>query len=432
MSGRTPRALEAQARALREHAVDLDPADVAWSLATTRSPFEERAVVLGDHSDGLTALAAGLPATDVVTGTAEKPGPVVFVFPGQGSQWLGMGRELAASCPVFAARLAKCAAALAPYTELRLDGPFEAADVVQPALWAVMVSLAAVWQAAGVAPDAVVGHSQGEIAAAVVAGMLSLEDGARVVALRSRVLTKLAGRGGMLAVEQAADVVREWIVPWGEALSVAAVNGPQSTVVSGEPAALRELADAVDVRTRLIPVDYASHSAQVEQLREEILDALAGISPRPGRIPMVSAMTGERLVTADPAYWYASLREPVEFARAVGVLTASGHRAFIEVSPHPVLTGAMNAVTGTLRRDDGGPDRLLRSFAEAYVRGVAVDWAAVLPQAGKVDLPTYAFQRERYWLGRPNVAFGASDAPKPVEREFVRLVNAGGVACTVR
>nr|WP_206793905.1 type I polyketide synthase [Amycolatopsis sp. MtRt-6] len=419
VSGRTPRALAAQARALREHVTDLDPADVAWSLATTRSPFEERAVVLGDHADGLAALAAGLPAAGVVTGTADAPGPVVFVFPGQGSQWLGMGRELAASCPVFAARLAECAAALAPYTDLNLDDP-ESADVVQPALWAVMVSLAEVWRAAGVSPDAVVGHSQGEIAAAVVAGILSLEDAARVVALRSRVLTKLAGRGGMLAVEQAADVVREWIVPWGARLSVAAVNGPQSTVVSGEPAALRELADAVDVRTRLIPVDYASHSAQVEELREEILGALDGISPRPGRIPMVSAMTGEHLVDAGPAYWYASLREPVEFARAAGVLTGSGHRTFVEVSPHPVLTGAMSdaaVVTGTLRRDDGGPSRLLRSFAEAYVRGVEVDWAAVLPRAGKVDLPTYAFQRERHWLDpeppeRPNVALVAFNAPK--------------------
>ena len=249
LSGRTAGGLAAQAERLAVHMAarpDLDPADVAWSLAVTRSLFEHRAVVLGRDRDELTAalgaVAAGAPAAGAVTGTVGTgAGKVVFVFPGQGGQWAGMGRELAGCCPVFAERLADCGAALAPHVDWDLeqvlagaDG-FEVADVVQPALWAVMVSLAAAWQAAGVTPDAVVGHSQGEIAAACVAGILSLEDGARMVALRSRALRALAGRGGMLSVAEPAAAVRARLAPWGGRLSVAVVNGPSATVVAGTP-----------------------------------------------------------------------------------------------------------------------------------------------------------------------------------------------------
>ncbi|MFH8559249.1 type I polyketide synthase [Streptomyces celluloflavus] len=431
VSGEGAAGLAAQAGRLREHVLarpEVAAGDVAWSLATTRSGFEHRAVVLGSAREeltaGLAAVATAQPAVNVVTGTVPPTGVgnTVFVFPGQGSQWVGMGRELAEVSPVFAARLGECAAALKPYVKWELADVlagrhgFEAADVVQPALWAVMVSLAAVWQAAGVQPDAVVGHSQGEIAAAAVAGVLSLDDAAKVVALRSKTLTTLAGRGGMMSIAEAADAVRERIAPFGERLSLAAVNGPSATVVSGEPEALRELADSCpeSVRTRVIPVDYASHSAQVDDLREEILSVLDGIAPREASIPMISAMSGEMLTgpELDPAYWYASLRETVEFERAVRMLGEDGHRTFLEVSPHPVLTGAIDdtldadaadgegtVVVGTLRREDGGAERLLTSFGAAYVRGVPVDWAGVLGSGATVELPTYAFQRRRYWLG---------------------------------
>src|SRR5450755_3065352 len=271
-----------------------------------------------------------------------------------------MGRELAAACPVFAARLAQCGAALAPYVGWDLGEVLagaagapglEAAEVVQPVLWAVMVSLAAVWRAAGVVPDAVAGHSQGEIAAAVVAGVLSLEDGARVVALRSRALGVLAGRGAMVSVAEPAARVRDRIAPWGVRLAVAAVNGPAATVVSGESGAVAELiavCAAAGVRTRPVPVDYASHSAQVEGSGEEIVAALAGITAGPARVPMVSAMTGQWLAgpEAGAGYWYESLRAPVEFDRAVRVLAEAGHRVFIEVSPHPVLTAAITETLG--------------------------------------------------------------------------------------
>jgi candicidin polyketide synthase FscB len=428
VSGRIAAALRAQAGRLAAFVAarpELDPGDVGWSLATTRPGFEHRAVITGSGRDellaGLSAVEAAEPAAGVVTGSVPPgggAGRVVLVFPGQGGQWAGMGRELAASSPVFAARLAECGRALAPYVDWSLDDvladarALERVDVVQPALWAVMVSLAAVWEAAGVTPDAVVGHSQGEIAAACAAGILSLEDAAAVVALRSRALTALAGRGAMASVAEPADRVRERLASYGERLSVAAVNGPAATVVSGEPQAVAELAaasEAEGIRARILPVDYASHSAQVEEIRAEILAALEGISPVPGRVPMVCAMTGEmvRGPELDAGYWYGSLRSPVEFDRAVRVLADAGYQVFIEASPHPVLTAAINGtledagaeapvVTGTLRRDDGGPARLLASLAETHVRGVHVNWPAVL-SGQPVELPTYAFQRQHYW-----------------------------------
>ena len=378
---------------------------------------------------GLAAVASGRPAPNVVTGTAPagSPGRAVFVFPGQGSQWAGMGRDLAAASPVFAARLAECGAALSRYVEWDLDdvlaGELETADVVQPALWAVMVALAAAWQAAGVLPAAVAGHSQGEIAAATVAGILTLDDAARVVALRSRALRVLAGRGAMASVAEPTARVRDRLTAWDGRLSVAAVNGPAATVVSGDPDAVRELVAACEadgVRAKVLPVDYASHCAQVDQIRGDVLGALDGLTPAPAQIPMISTMTGRWLQgpEADAAYWYDSVRSPVEFEQAITALTAAGHQAFIEVSPHPVLTAAMAEtapaafVTGTLRRDDGGPVRLLTALAAAHVRGWAANWAAVLPPGSRVDLPTYAFQRQRYWpsaraqagTGRPATA----------------------------
>ncbi len=460
VSGRSAAALAGQAGRLREFALanpELAPKDVAWSLATTRSTFENRAVVVGSGREelaaGLAAVATGQPAAGVATGVAahDGPGRTVFVFPGQGSQWLGMGRGLAECSPVFAARLKECAEALAPFVDWSLDDVlagdlgFEAADVVQPALWAVMVSLAAVWEAAGVAPDAVVGHSQGEIAAACVAGILSLEDSARVVALRSKALTVLAGKGGMLSIAEPADRVRERMVPFGDRVSLAAVNGPASTVVSGEPSALQELTEACEaegVRARLIPVDYASHSAQVDALEDDILRVLEGITPGPARVAMVSAMTGEMLAgpELDAGYWYASLRASVEFDRAVRVLAEDGHRVFVEASPHPVLTGAItdtlddvgvsaSIVTGTLRRDEGGSERLLASLAEAYVNGVRIDWSTVLEPGTPVALPTYAFQHQRFWPRMEPPAGPVAQAGKGTEAEagFWAAVESGDV-----
>ncbi|HTF50115.1 MAG TPA: type I polyketide synthase, partial [Pseudonocardia sp.] len=437
VSAQTPTSLVAQAERLAAHISadpELDPADVSWSLATTRTTFEHRAVVLGATRDellgGLTAVAARHPAAGVVTGVATTPDPTVFVFPGQGSQWAGMGRELARTSPVFAARLAECEQALSPYVGWTLSHvlageegapSLERVDVVQPALWAVMVSLAAVWQAAGVRPDAVVGHSQGEIAAAVIAGILTLDDAARVVALRSQALTALSGRGGMLSIAEPVDLVEARLVSRTGEVAIAAVNGPDATVASGDLDALRQLLAECErdgVRARFLPVDYASHGPQVDDIRDEVLRLLSEISPQPATLPMVSAMTGEHLVgpEAGAEYWYASLRAPVQFDRAIRGLRQGGYGLFVEVSAHPVLTAAVEAilesmagtagearagaapvVVGTLRRDDGGVARMLESLAELHVRGVPLDWRGVLAGGAGVELPTYAFERQRFW-----------------------------------
>ncbi|GAB1639956.1 type I polyketide synthase [Krasilnikovia sp. MM14-A1259] len=445
VSGRSAQGLDGQAARLREWLTarpEPTAADVAWSLASTRSFFEHRAVVIGGDRGELAAGLADL-SGPAVTGVARSQPGTVFVFPGQGSQWVGMGRELASVSPVFAARLGECERALAPYvgwslTEmLSSDGQWTDADVVQPLLWAVMVSLAAVWEAAGVTPDAVVGHSQGEIAAATVAGMLSVEDAAKVVALRSQTLKAISGAGGMMSVAASAATVEPRL---GGRVALAAVNGPASVVVSGEPDALQELQAAFEaegVRARMVAVDYASHGPQVDVLEEEILSVLASVAPRAGRVPMVSAMSGETLTGTelDAAYWYASLRNPVQFERAVRTLAGSGHDLFVEVTPHPVLLGAIGdtvedaVVTGTLRRDDGGATRLLTSLAEAFVAGASVDWTRVLPAAATVELPTYAFRHERYWpQGAAVQAVTASTAGTPAEAEFWTAVENGDVA----
>ncbi|WP_344585418.1 acyltransferase domain-containing protein, partial [Streptomyces lunalinharesii] len=276
----------------------------------------------------------------------------VFVFPGQGSQWVGMGSQLLDESPVFAGRIAECGVALAEFVDWSLvdvlrgvvGAPsLERVDVVQPVSFAVMVALAALWRAHGVQPDAVVGHSQGEIAAAVVCGALSLRDGARVVALRSQAIGRaLAGRGGMMSVALPVEEVEPRLGEFGGRVSVAAVNGPRSVVVAGEPEALDALhagLTADDVRARRIAVDYASHSHQVEDLHEELLTVLADLAPQPSTVPFFSTVTGDWLDTTelDAGYWFRNLRGRVRFADAVRTLLAAEHRAFVEVSSHPVL-----------------------------------------------------------------------------------------------
>ncbi|MGW3964542.1 type I polyketide synthase [Amycolatopsis sp. NPDC005003] len=414
LSARSAAALPAQAHALAEHLAEhphLAHGDVARSLLRTRDLFEHRAVVFDD----LASLAGGTPSEHVVTGRTVD-GADVLVFPGQGSQWPEMARGLLRDSPVFARRLAECSAALAEFAgydllaELR-DGTADLGrvDVVQPALWAVMVSLAEVWRDAGLTPSVVVGHSQGEIAAATAIGALSLSDGARVVALRSRAIAGMPRGGGMLSAGAPEDVVRP-LLPAG--VSVAAVNGTRSVVLSGPAGALAALhatLTGAGYRAKILPVDYASHSAAVDPLREEILRLLAPVRPVSTSVTFVSALTGEPFDTAglDAGYWFESLRRPVRFASATAGALAAGGARFVECSPHPVLLGSIEetaeaegrtvAVVGTLRRDDGGGDRLRRSFAEAFAAGAGVRWE--VPGERLVDLPTYAFQRTRFRLG---------------------------------
>ena len=476
ISAKSATALSAQAARLAEHVRndgELDIADVGWTLAG-RSAFEHRAVVVGGDRDRLLAGLDGLATTNfeapvsVIRGTATPAGKTVFVFPGQGSQWLGMGVELLDTAPVFARQIEACAEAFAEFVDWTLTDVLRGApgapgmdrvDVVQPVLFAVMVSLAELWKSVGVSPDAVIGHSQGEIAAAYVAGALSLRDAARVVTLRSKLLRSLAGPGGMLSIACSTERARELLAPYGNRVSIAAVNGRAAVVVSGDVAALEELvafcAD-LDLRTRRIDVDYASHSVEVEAIRGELADVLAGIEPRSSRTAFFSTVTGNRLDTAglDAEYWYRNIRQTVQFDQAVRSACEHGYRTFIESSPHPALIAGIEdtandcasadapaineaIVVPTLGRDYGGLERFLTSAATAFVAGVSVNWRGALYGAGFVELPTYAFDRRRFWLSGEAVAtdatgLGLGASEHPLLSAVVELPASGGVVLTGR
>nr|prf polyketide synthase [Saccharopolyspora erythraea] len=428
LSARTETALAAQARLLESAVDDSVPLTaLASALATGRAHLPRRAALLaGDHEQlrgQLRAVAEGVAAPGATTGTASAGG-VVFVFPGQGAQWEGMARGLL-SVPVFAESIAECDAVLSEVAgfsasevlEQRPDAPsLERVDVVQPVLFSVMVSLARLWGACGVSPSAVIGHSQGEIAAAVVAGVLSLEDGVRVVALRAKALRALAGKGGMVSLAAPGERARALIAPWEDRISVAAVNSPSSVVVSGDPEALAELVARCEdegVRAKTLPVDYASHSRHVEEIRETILADLDGISARRAAIPLYSTLHGERR-DMGPRYWYDNLRSQVRFDEAVSAQSPDGHATFVEMSPHPVLTAAVQEIAadavaiGSLHRDTA-EEHLIAELARAHVHGVAVDWRNVFPAAPPVALPNYPFEPQRYWLA-PEVSDQLADS----------------------
>jgi acyl transferase domain-containing protein/NAD(P)-dependent dehydrogenase (short-subunit alcohol dehydrogenase family)/acyl carrier protein len=428
---------------------DLDVADVGLSLAR-RAAFGRRSIAIGGQRQDLVGLLEGMAGAtagiDVVQGVVRQDGPgrVVFVFPGQGAQWTGMALELLDCSELFARRLRDCGQALGSITGWSVedvlrgvkDAPdIQRIDVVQPVLFAVMVALAELWRACGVEPDAVVGHSQGEIAAACVAGALSMEDAARVIALRSRLLTELVGKGSVLSVSESLKRVQELTARWDGAVSIAGVNGPRSVAVAGEPQALEELrreCDVAGIRAREVAATVATHSPQAEALRERLLEILAPVRPLSSKVPFYSTVSGGLIDTAelDGEYWYRNLREPVKLDPTIRVLLAGGWRTFIEMSPHPVLSVGIHetaedvlseqaaidpdeerdplagktldsaCVLGSLRRGDGGPRRFLRSLGEAWAHGVAVDWEAVFRGSGAraAQVPTYAFQRRRYWL----------------------------------
>ncbi|MEU6409000.1 beta-ketoacyl synthase N-terminal-like domain-containing protein, partial [Microbispora sp. NPDC046933] len=432
LSARDPAALREQAARLSgSAALDANPSDVALSLATGRTAFEHRAVVVGadrqDLRERLRAFGAGDVASGVVQGRARDLGGTVLVFPGQGSQWAGMGRDLADASPVFARHLAEAADALRPHVDWsprdvlwNLPGAesFERVDVVQPALFAVMVALARLWEHFGVRADAVIGHSQGEIAAAHVAGALSLDDAAAIVVLRSQALAAISGRGGMVSVPLPRPVVETRVAEWAGRLEIGAVNGPSVTVVSGDADALDELIaryEAEGVAVRRVRIDYASHSAHAEAVRDRLLASLPGHPGRRSDVAFYSGLTGGRLDTSelDAGYWYRNLRHTVRFDEAVEAALRDGHTVFVEASPHPILipgvreildaTGAApdlgRVVTGTLRRDRGDLGEFLRALGALHVNGGQVDWRpAVRPGARRVPLPTYPFRRRRHWI----------------------------------
>ncbi|WP_319063995.1 SDR family NAD(P)-dependent oxidoreductase [Streptomyces europaeiscabiei] len=412
-----------------------DPADVGFSLAMTRSPLAERAVITGSDVtellDGLDALAEGrdaLPAHVARAQAAAKGSGPVFVFPGQGAQWAGMAAGLLRESPVFAEEFERCCQVLEAWVDFdvadvvrRSPGApsLERADVVQPVLFAVYVALARLWQAHGVRPAAVIGHSQGEIAAAYVCGALSLEDAARVVALRSAALREIRGLGTMASVALPAERVQDLVGSTGLDVEVAACNGPAATTVAGDPGAIRRMLDHCEregIWARPVPVDYASHSRHVDLVREVVLADLGDVVSRAPEIPMISTTTGKPVGAGelDATYWYGNLRRAVLFDTAVRAALDDGHRTFVEVSPHPVLLGPLRDLLAdaglqgqacaSLRRGHGDTADFHDALAGAHARGVDIDWSMLYPDARTVGLPGYPFQHDRFWLSRADHA----------------------------
>nr|WP_234808375.1 type I polyketide synthase [Mycolicibacter kumamotonensis] len=472
LSARNPKALAAQAMRLHDFAerrAGVPPAAIAGALAR-RTVFEHRAVIVGADRDALmsrlSVLAEGESCPGLVAGQASATGKTAFVFPGQGSQWIGMGRELLSTSAVFAEHMTTCGTVLAEFVDWDLlavireepgSPALGAADVVQPVLFAVFVALAQTWRSLGVTPDAVIGHSQGEVAAAHVAGALSLREAARIVVLRSRAVAVLSGAGGMVSVPLPKDEVSEHLDRWGGKLEVAAVNSPRTTVVSGACAAIDKLLvdyEAAGVEARRIPVDYAAHSAQIEAVEDDLRAALGQVTPEADTATEFYSTVYGKLIGSqvlDGDYWCRNLREPVRFDEAVQAAYGEGVHCFLEMSPHPVLTVSVEQncevlaedggwfVGGSLRRDDGGLARLLESAAEAYAAGVAIDWSRYVGCAGaEVELPPYPFTRTRFWLdasesSRLDVSrLGVGECDHPILAAVLEQPASGEVTFTGR
>jgi acyl transferase domain-containing protein/acyl carrier protein len=443
LSARTPEALRALARStagvLREEAEGTHR-DVCRQAARGRGQHEHGLGLTGrsraELAGKLEAFARGEMVPGAVSGRRPRGdrGKLVFVFAGQGPQWPGMGRQLLADEPVFRQAFERCDDLLLPYLgdsllrRMEREGALDHTEVAQPALFALEVALAALWRSWGIVPDAVVGHSVGEIAAAWAAGILSLEEAARVAALRGRAMEPARGRGAMAAVELSEDEARAALGDTPEErLCIAAVNGPAAVTVAGDPAALDDFLArlaAQGATARRLRVEYAFHSPQMEPCDREVEEALADLRPRPALIPMASTVTGALVEgpELDGSYWRRNVRQPVRFADAVGVLAR--HASFLEVGPHPVLSAAVSqgleahgreaVLLASLRRGRDERETTQEALAGLWVLGHPVDWSAVFPDGGRpVRLPTYPFQRQRYWFEVPERGERREPVPVP-------------------
>ncbi|WP_394827288.1 SDR family NAD(P)-dependent oxidoreductase [Pendulispora albinea] len=478
LSGKSEGALREQAERLRAYLQEdktISLLDIGYSLGTTRAQFGHRTVVFArDREQAVAALgqiARGEPSADAVQGEAKVSGKVAFIYPGQGSQWQAMGKALWEGSEVFRTAMQACERALSPHVDWSLRAVvcgepgapaaeaasaamLERVEVVQPALWAMHVSLTALWRWLGVEAQAVVGHSQGELAAASVSGALSLEEAAKVVAIRSRWVGQLSKQGAMAAVELGVEELERRLGRHGERLSIAAENSLRTSVVSGEPEAVEQLLEELNAAGRYgkrIRVDYASHSAQVEALREPLQRELGNLarSAKPS-IAMKSTVTCRAIEEGelDGGYWYANLRERVRYREVMEQLGEEGYGWLIEVSAHPVLMQATQetaegwargaATTGTLRKEHGGVETLMRAASELWTQGLAVAWEKLLNGGRRVALPTYAFQRERHWLEPAQrvtadvAGAGLHAAAHPLLGAVVALADRGDCVFTTR
>ncbi|MFD0661001.1 type I polyketide synthase [Thermocatellispora tengchongensis] len=466
VSGRSAQALAGQAGRLVTHVAghpELDPGDVAWSLATTRSTFEHRAAVWGgDRGElvsGLEAVSAGRSVRRAVSGAAPAGGPgrVGFVFAGQGAQRAGMGRELYEASPVFAAAFDEACALLEAELDVAVrdvvlgagddSAGLDRADqtlFAQTGLFAVEVGLVALLAAAGIVPDVVAGHSVGEIAAAYAAGVLTLQDACRLVANRARLMQDLPSGGAMAAIGASEAEIAPAL---GDepGVSLAAVNGPSSVVISGEAAAVERIAEqwrGRGRRVRRLRVSHAFHSALMDPVLDELGEVAAGLQHASPTVTWVGALSGEVVTAPEAGYWPEQARGAVRFADAVATMAGLGVSVFIEIGPDGTLSGMGASVLDqeldarfipVLNPSVPAAEAVLAGLAQAHVQGVKVDWPAVLPAGQRVDLPTYAFQQQRFWpeislapgAGAGVLSAGSGSA---MEAQFWAAVERGDVA----
>ncbi len=434
LSAKEPAALRDLARAYRDH-LNTDPEsvdspaglrDLCYTAARRRSHHDHRLAVVTDGRDDLLDKLEAFDRDEIRAGvtasqTAVSRPKVVFVFPGQGSQWLGMGRQLMASEEVFRRALERCDRAISACAgwslleELDADeerSRLEEVDVVQPVIFALQVALAALWRSWGIEPDQVIGQSLGEVAAAHVAGALTLEDAARVICRRSRLVKTTRGQGAMAVVDLSREEAGVALAKHRDKVSIAVTSSPRSTVLSGDPEALAEILAELEARQvfcRWVKVDYASHSPQMDALRDDVLAELAELEPRSAGTEMLSTVTGRRIDGAefDAAYWAANLRQPVQFCEVVEQAVDAELTAFIEISPHAIVLPSLQAIfqqcekpalaIGSLRRQEDERQAMLRSLGALDAAGCEVAWSVLYPAGRCLRLPTYPWQRERYW-----------------------------------
>ncbi|MEU9609875.1 type I polyketide synthase [Streptomyces sp. NPDC048057] len=439
LSGHTEQALRDQATQLhtyaQTHTSQTELQNAAHTLTQGRTHHTHRSVITPtDHTDllnALNALAHNTPHPSLVQATTTEPGKTVFVFPGQGSQWHGMAHQLLATSPTFTHHLTQASEALQPHTDWNLldllnnthTPPPDRVDITQPALFAVMTSLARLWQHHDIHPDAVLGHSQGEIAAAHIAGALTLNDAAKIVALRSKALLPLANTGTMASIPLPPHETQTHLTPYND-LHIAAHNGPRTTVIAGNTQQIHHLTTHLNnhnIRARTIPVDYASHTPHIHPLQNTLLQLLNDITPTHSTTPFYSTLYAQPINTTQltAQYWYDNLRNPVQLHPTLLTLLNTGHTQFIETSPHPVLTTAIQdtadttphttLTTGTLRRKEGTLRRFHLNLAQHHTHGTPTNWNTTPPtNPNPTNLPTYPFQHHRYWLEGPAVQSDAT------------------------